>query len=426
MVFPLKFPYRFRVSILLYFLILITYLDRVTISLVGLRIKNAFHLSNTQFGWVLGSFALAYAIFEIPSAILGDHIGQRKVFLRIVLWWSIFTALTGAVNGLTSLILVRFLFGMGESGAYPNSCGTISRWFSKSESTRATSWLSIGSNSGAALAPLIVVPIAIAYGWRAPFFVNGFIGLIWVSVCWLWFRNHPRENKKISFEEIKFIEDNRSFSDHKQPFPWKLALRNPMIWVLVMSYFCSQWANYFFVAWMPNYLQEGKHFSEQDMKTTMSYMFLLAIFSASLCGIYSDWLIKQKGKRFTRSAIGMGTFIIMAILIFISVNTSNHALVIFCLIGAHACLGPNVITFFSTCVDIGGDWAATLAGIMNFFGQAGAFAMSVIFGNIVDLTHSFEAPQFVMVGVLVFGALGWLLIDASKKIGMAPKITMAT
>jgi MFS transporter, ACS family, glucarate transporter len=128
-----KFPYRYRVGVLLYFLILITYLDRVTISLVGVRIKAAFHLTNTQFGYALGAFALAYALFEIPSALMGDRLGQRKVFLRIVIWWSLFTALTGAVTGLTSLIFVRFLFGMGEAGAYPNSTGTVSRWFPKTE-----------------------------------------------------------------------------------------------------------------------------------------------------------------------------------------------------------------------------------------------------------------------------------------------------
>jgi MFS family permease len=118
-----KLPYRYRVGILLYFLILITYLDRVTISLVGVRMKAAFHLTNTQFGYTLAAFALAYALFEIPSALMGDRLGQRKVFLRIVLWWSLFTALTGMVTGLTGLVIVRFLFGMGEAGAYPNCTG---------------------------------------------------------------------------------------------------------------------------------------------------------------------------------------------------------------------------------------------------------------------------------------------------------------
>src|SRR5947209_13888206 len=112
-------PYRHRVLVLLFFLILITYLDRICISLVGIRIKSDFHLSNEQFGWVLGAFALAYACFEIPSGILADRIGQRAVFLRIVLWWSAFTALTGVTTGFVTLLITRFLFGMGESGAFP-------------------------------------------------------------------------------------------------------------------------------------------------------------------------------------------------------------------------------------------------------------------------------------------------------------------
>src|SRR5258708_9248402 len=123
-----KFPYRYRVLIMLFFLILITYLDRICISLVGVRIKNEFNLSNEQFGWVLGAFALAYALFEIPTGILGDKIGQRKVLIRIVLWWSLFTALTGVATGLISLVLTRFLFGAGEAGAFPNGTGVISRW----------------------------------------------------------------------------------------------------------------------------------------------------------------------------------------------------------------------------------------------------------------------------------------------------------
>ncbi len=233
----LKVPHRYRVIILLYFLVLITYLDRTTISLVGIRIKDAFHLSNSQFGWVLGAFALSYALFEIPSALLGDRIGQRKVFLRIVIWWSFFTALTGAMNGLTSLIIVRFLFGAGESGAFPNSCGVIARWLPKSEITKGNAWVSMGASSGAAVAPLIVIPIASAFGWRAPFFVNAVIGMIWVLVCYLWFRNHPAEMKNISGQEKEFIENNRSFVRHEESFQWRQAFQSPMLWALFISVF---------------------------------------------------------------------------------------------------------------------------------------------------------------------------------------------
>ena len=171
-------PYRYRVLVLLCALTTLTYMDRICISIVGVRIKAALHLSNEQFGWVLAAFALAYAIFEIPSGMLGDRIGPKKVFIRIVIAWSVFTALTGLATGLASLLIIRFLFGAGESGTYPNSILTVSRWFPVSETGRALSWVGIGSQIGAALAPLIIVPIAMAYGWRAPFFVVGAIGLV--------------------------------------------------------------------------------------------------------------------------------------------------------------------------------------------------------------------------------------------------------
>src|SRR5664279_2611192 len=313
MTLSLKVSYRQRVMILLFFLMLITYLDRITISVVAVRIKTAFHLSNTQFGWVLSAFVLAYALFEIPTGIMGDRLGQRKVLLRIVIWWSFFTALTGAVNGLTSLIAVRFLFGAGEAGAYPNSCGAISRWMPGSETSRGMSWLGMGAPAGAALAPLIVVPIASAFGWRAPFLVNGILGLVWVLVCWLWFRNHPVEMKGISLEEKELIEKNRNYFKHDHRFEWRQVLKNPMLWALFLSYLSIQWANYFLSAWLPTYLQEGKHFTEQQMKTTTSLVFSAGIPAAFLFGIVSDRMIIKKGKAFTRKTIALISFLIMVL-----------------------------------------------------------------------------------------------------------------
>ncbi|MDQ6843935.1 MAG: MFS transporter [Bacteroidota bacterium] len=408
------FPYRYRVLIMLFFLTLITYLDRISISLVGVRIKSAFNLSNEQFGWVLGAFALAYALFEIPSGILGDRIGQRKVFIRIVLLWSLFTALTGATTGFISLLCIRFLFGAGESGAYPNSSGTISRWFPVTETTKGISWLSIGANAGSALAPLIVIPIAVVYGWRAPFFVNGFIGLIWVLICFLWFRNHPSEMKKITKEEKDFIEKNRRFINHKQPFPWKIAFKNRSLWALVLAWYCCTWANYFFIAWMPVYLQEGRHFSENEMKIITSSLFIAGIIGALLAGFFGDWLVKRKSVRFSRRFIAMISSFIIGGLLLLTAVTTNNTIVVASLIIAHLFYLPIVVTSFSTCVDIGGNNAGTVAGIMNGFGQLGAFFMAIVFGKIVDATHSFIIPLFIVSGVLFFGGLCWLFIDAGK------------
>ena len=416
-----KIPYRLRVLILLYFLILITYLDRVTISIVGVRIKSAFHLSNTQFGLVLSAFVLAYSLFEIPSGVLGDRLGQRKVLLRIVIWWSLFTALTGCVFSLGSLIAVRFLFGMGEAGAYPNSCGVISRWVPKSETSRGMSWLGMGGPSGLALAPLIVVPIASAYGWRAPFFVNGAIGLIWVLVCWRWFRNEPGEMKGISNDERILIEQNRQYTRHPQAFPWKSILRNRMILALFFSYFCIQWANYFIVGWMPNYLQEGKHFSEKEMGFTMSFVSVFGILAAFSFGIVSDWLMRIKGNVLSRKLIATISFGVMALAIFISAYTSNKMVVTICFIAAEILLLFIVLTCFAACVDMGGNRVCTLTGAMNFVGQTGSFFMSMTFGRIVDFTHSYEAPQYLMGVLLLVAGCCWFGIDVSRKIFSEPE-----
>ena len=113
--------YRNRVLGLVSLLIVITYLDRVCISVAGPRIQDSLHIGPVAWGWVSGVFTFAYAAFEIPSGILGDRIGPRRVLTRIVLWWSAFTSITGLATRYFSLLVTRLLFGVGEAGAFPNT-----------------------------------------------------------------------------------------------------------------------------------------------------------------------------------------------------------------------------------------------------------------------------------------------------------------
>ena len=410
------FPYRYRVLIMLFFLILITFLDRVCISLVGVRIKSEFNLSNEQFGWVLGAFALSYALFEIPAGAMADRIGQKKVFIRIVIMWSLFTMLTGATTGLITLMTTRFLFGVGEAGAYPTSSGVVSRWMPAHETSRGISCLMTGASTGSAIAPLIVVPIAVAYGWRMPFFVNGLIGLIWVLVCFLWFRNEPSEMKRISEEEKKLIETKRRYTNHNEPFPWKAVFKNRSLLAMATAFFCSQWAFYFFIAWMPVYLQEGRHFSEVAMKNTTSYLFIFGIAGALLTGFFSDWLVKKKGLKFCRRFVGVFALSAIGILFFVTAISPDNTIASFSLMFCYFFMPANGINGFSTCVDIGGGKACTIAGIMNFAGNMGAFFLAVAFGKIADMTHSFTMPMFIIAGVSLIGSILWLSVDPTKKI----------
>ena len=414
-----KVPYRYRVLVFLFFLTLILYLDRISISLLGVRIKSAFNLTNEQFGWVLGAFSLAYALFEIPSGIMGDRMGQRLVLIRIVLWWSIFTALTGLTMGLVSLIIVRFLFGIGEAGAYPNLSGVISRWIPVRETAKSFSAIFVGQSLGAAIAPLIVIPLAASFGWRMPFFVIGFVGMIWVFVCVIWFKNNPSEMAGISEVERNLIEQNRRFDLHEKEFPWKLILHNRSLMGLVTAFFCSQWANYFFIAWMPVYLQNGRHFSENGMKIFSFYLFIGCIASAIAVGFFSDWLVKKKGLKVGRKSIGISGLVITGLSFLIAATTtSNQVVAISLFIGGLAFYSLNGIASFCTCVDIGGSRAGTVAGIMNFFGQTGGFILAMTFGKIADMAHNFNTSMYVLGGVVLTGSLFWVLVDPSKALIM--------
>ena len=183
---------RARFTVLRYTLALavITYLDRVAISSAAPAIRSELGLSLIQMSWAFSVFTFAYAAFEIPSGWLGDVIGPRKVLTRIVLWWSAFTTLTGAAWNFASLLVVRFLFGVGEAGAFPNISRSFSSWFPTAERGNAHGVIFMGTRLGGAIAPPLIVLLMARIGWRAAFAIFGVIGVVW---CVFW--QHERRIK---------------------------------------------------------------------------------------------------------------------------------------------------------------------------------------------------------------------------------------
>jgi len=416
-------PYRYRILAILCSLTTLTYLDRICISIVGVRVKADLHLNNEQFGWVLASFALAYALFEIPSGALGDRIGPRAVFIRIVLVWSLFTAITGLVTGLISLLIVRFLFGVGESGTYPNALVAVSRWFPANETGRALIGIGLGQQIGSAIAPVIITPLAISYGWRMPFFVNAAIGIVWVAVCIVWFKNFPSEMKNISPAEIQKIESGCRHKKQHGLIPFKLIFQSRTLWSLMFMYFCLQWANYFFVAWMPVYLQEGRRMSETDAKPVIFSLFIAGIVGLLAGGFATDWLVKKKGLRFGRRSIAMTGIGMCGLLILTTAMVSRNDIAVASLVSANGFYGFCVMSCFGVCSDIARNNAGTVTGAMNFFGQTGAFFLAIVFGKIAQVTNNLNYPLFVVAGVLLVSFLLWLGIDPLKQLKMPVKET---
>lgn len=213
--------------------------------------QEALNIGPVAWGWVTGMFTLAYAAFEVPSGALGDRLGPRKVLTRIVLWWSAFTSLTGMVSNYYLLLATRFLFGMGEAGAFPNAGVVISRWFPPRRRTSAWGVAMMASQIGGALTPFLVVPIQMRYGWRASFYVFGLIGAAWAAVWYRWFRDSPAEMPGISAQEIAEIGVT---TRAPHALPWRRAIRSVNLWCVMLMAGSYGYTLYFFQSWLATYL----------------------------------------------------------------------------------------------------------------------------------------------------------------------------
>src|SRR5580704_14834046 len=314
-------PYRFRVLGLLFTLVCVMYLDRLCIAVAGPRIQREMGISPSHWGWVIGAFTLAYALFEIPSGMLGDRIGPRKVLTRIVHWWSAFTALTGAATSFRILLVVRLLFGAGEAGAFPNSTAAVSRWVPASERAREVSVFWMATAVSGALAPPIVVSIEQGHGWRAAFYAFGSLGVFWSAIWYWWFRDSPAEKAGVSPEEREKIGAPQPRSGSR--VQWSQLVRNPNFLRLLLMYHTYCWGAYFYLSWLHTYLVRGRGLTENQMEIAASLPACAGLLGVFAGGYFSDRLARTHSLRFARCTIGSAGLILSGVLLLGATITPN-------------------------------------------------------------------------------------------------------
>ena len=224
--------------------------------------QDALGITPAQWGWVTGVFTLAYAAFEIPSGSMGDRIGPRRVLTRIVVWWSAFTALTGAVSSYPLLLVTRFAFGVGEAGAYPNIGVAIARWFPLATRTQAWGTVLMSAQLGGAVAPFVVVPLQARFGWRASFLLFGLLGVLWAIAWFGWFRDTPAEMPRVSAAERA---ETGPFAAPHHGLPWAIAIRSRNLLALMFMAGFVGWSMSFFQSWLGTYLVRGRGFTETGL-----------------------------------------------------------------------------------------------------------------------------------------------------------------
>lgn len=409
---------RYRVLALAVLLAAITYLDRICISLTAPAMMRELGINKVQMSFVFSAFTLAYAAFEIPTGFWGDRVGTRKVLTRIVIWWSTFTVATAAVFNYASLLVIRFLFGAGEAGAWPNAARTFSRWFPVTERGTAQGIFFMGAHLGGAITPLLVTYLLTFLPWRGVFVVFGAIGFVWAVSWYWWFRDEPEQHAAVRPQELEHIQRGRGAAEshHLNAAGWRRILTDRSLLALSAAYFTQGYSFYFFITWLPTYLENARGFTSTTLGVMAGLPLLMSVLADLLGGITTDRLTKRFGLRVGRCGVG-GVSLLLASILLIAGTATDHAylgvaLISIALAFSNFLLGAS----WGTCVDIAGGHAGVVSAFMNTAGQIGGFLSPIVAALFVEKYGSWSAPLYVC-GVLYFlGALCWWLVDPRRPI----------
>jgi len=398
-------------------LAIIQYIDRICISKAMPAIQKDLGFSNVQVGYVFGAFTLAYALFEIPGGWLGDRFGPRRVLLRVVVWWSFFTAATAWAATAARMIAVRFLFGAGEAGCFPNITKAFSTWLPRDERVRAQSILWLAARWGGAATPLLVVAVlGVVSSWRRAFELFGVLGLGWAFFFYRWFRDNPHEHPAVNDAEKRLLAGGaRNLGSSHARVPWAVFFGSASAWLLWLQYACLSYVWYFYVTWFPKYL-DGAHGARLG-PVTLAVLAGLPLFGGGfgslVAGFCAPWLARRVGGMGrARKLLAASGFAAAAVCLLASDQAKAAPLPMAVLIGLAGLFNDLVLPCaWGTCMDVGGRFAGTFSGSMNMMGNLGGFVAPIATGYILEITGSFDLVIYISSAAYLLGALCWLLLD---------------
>ncbi|GIW90377.1 MAG: MFS transporter [Pirellulaceae bacterium] len=400
------------------------YVDRVCIGQAEQAIREELQLTKAQMSWVFGAFTLAYGLFEVPTGHWGDRFGSRRVLVRIVLWWTAFTALTGAAFNWITLVAVRFLFGAGEAGAFPNTARVVTRWFAPAERGFVRGAVMTMSFLGAAVAPVLAALLIELVGWRATFVVFGTAGVFWAWGFYQWFRDDPADHPSVNTAELAHIrgpfEDAEKAGDRtaghvpRQSLSWKRVLLSSNTWLMggVMTVFSVEFYTIF--QWFPTYVKETRMAGELLSGAYTGVVMAAGAAGCLLGGLFVDWVNRRTAERnWTRRLCGAVPLGLAALATAGLSQARTDLQTVACCAAALFFTEFAVPNWWTIVAEISGRHGAALWGLMNSMGALGVILVTLAVGYYVD--H--YAPrlgvipvwQNVFQGVCIALALGMMM-----------------
>ncbi len=393
-------------------LAVIQYLDRVGISQAAPAIQRDLHLSKVQMSWALSAFVFAYALFEIPGGRLGDRIGPRRVLMRIVLWWSFFTAAVGSTWNATSLIVTETLFGAGEAGCFPNLTRIFTTWLPKSERDRAQGLLWLAARWSGAFTPLAVAYLLDLMSWRRAFELFGLVGVVWAIAFFTWFRDDPRTHPSVNEAELALMPTHAETA-HGGKMPWGQIFGSRSVVLLCLQYACLSYGWYFYVTWLPTYLREARHTGAKFGALLSSLPLLLGGIGSLTSAQIIPRLARRVGLRLARRTVALIGFAgaSASIVGFLQIADPARAML---LLGLAGFFNDFVMpAAWAGCMDIGGRNSGTVSGSMNMLGNIGGALSPLAIGYILTYTNNNWTMTFYLSSAIyLLGGVCWLFIDA--------------
>lgn len=394
---------------------LITYLDRVNISTAAPEIRKEFGFDQITMGAIFSAFVWAYALFQVPGGWLSDRFGARPVLATIVAYWSVMTAATAAATGALSFVVIRFLFGVGEAGAFPGATRAMQLWYPRSERGLVQGLTHSASRLGAAIAPPIVVLIVTTLGWRSVFYICGATGFVWSLWWYVSYRNLPEEHGLVNRAELERIRGFDETGKIKQAaiereaanVPWGTLLRSPNMWAIMCAYFTYVYCLYIFLTWLPSYLVDFRHFTLVKVGLFASLPLFAGVIGDTVGGVASDWLLKRTGNtKLARRSVAIVGLLGCAVFMVVAGATEDPYTAVYSLTAAMFFLECTIGPSWAVPMDCGGKYSGTVSGMMNMAGNFGGALSPLVFGFLAQY-ENWAAPFIVSAVLLVGGAAVW-------------------
>jgi sugar phosphate permease len=377
--------------ILLYLAFCISYIDRAAISLALGQIGKEFDLQAANLGVVISAFFLGYALMQVPGGWLADRIGSKTVVIVTITMWSIFTVMTGLAWSLLSLIAIRFIFGIAEGGFPPASIKAIAELYDREKRPKMSAFLTSSNYAGSMIAPLVMAPLIIWLGWRHAFAAIGFAGIAFALIYFLAVPRAARAGEA-DVAAVKAKQDNAQASE---------LLKNPLLWQLLVVWFCLSCVNKGLDSWMPLYLLQQRGLDLKAVGILTPIPFVLATISTAIGGWVMTTFFAEREKYLL-----IGSSALTGIFLYAMYTSKTITALIVC---------QSLLYFFKSFVlasvialptkVLRDEQIGTGIGMVNLGGQSAGFVAPMIMGFIVTGTGSFDAAFSFLVVMTALAVL---------------------